>query len=84
MLLEFQLLENLLRHVFVLPCVSSHSLELDAVQGKEWDLDDKDLKLHHHATAQIALHLRRRLSRHAPRYSSTPSGMLSTDSSELE
>lgn len=29
--LKFQLLENLLRHVLVLPCISSHSLELDAV-----------------------------------------------------
>lgn len=32
--LKPQLLEDLIRHIFVLPRVSSHSLELDAVQRK--------------------------------------------------
>ena len=51
LLLQLQFLQDLVCHVLVLPRVSSHALELNAVQRQQRNLDNKDLKLEHHAAA---------------------------------
>lgn len=61
--LQPQLAEDLVGHALELPSVASHALELNAVQGNDWDLDNEDLKLQDHAAAQVALNMRSSLSR---------------------
>ena len=54
---QFQCIQDLLRHLPILPHPASHLLELDTMQGEQRHLDDEDFKSQDHVLARIALHV---------------------------
>jgi len=53
--LKPQLPQYLIRHILILPSPSRQSLELNAMQTQQRDLDDEDFEFKDHAPAQFAL-----------------------------
>ena len=48
--LQAEFSQYLIRHVLVLPRITRHSFEVDAVKREEWYLHNEDLKLQIHAS----------------------------------
>ena len=61
---QFQCIQDLLRHLPILPHPASHLLELDTMQGEQRHLDDEDFEAQDHVLARIALHVGCGLAHH--------------------